>query len=221
MESERGIEVKPDVGQVQISDMVSANGMALQVPNGFQFNHAKNALEIFWKTKDLSQLYIGDLLNQVEDQEYYSQLLDEVQYTERSIIRYKRVAREVAPDDRWPNLSFDHLESVCPLMPDVQNSWLQAASEGHWTTARLRKELRDAGLITAQPRKKKVEVVECQQCGKPIVAIEDEGCPWCQLKVTGETVEALRGLLNDIRYGEQAPPPAGWIIEICDLALEV
>ena len=138
-QQEHGMEVRPDAGQVQISDMVSENGMALEVPNGYQYGHAKNALEIFWKTKDLSQLYIGDLLNQVEDMEYYSQLLDEVQYTERSIIRYKRVSREVAPEDRWPNLSFDHLESVCPLIPEVQNAWLKNASEGHWTTAKLRK----------------------------------------------------------------------------------
>ena len=224
-QEEREIEVRPDV-EMQISDMVSENGMALEVPINLKFSKADAILSILWKTKDLSQFYIGDLLRQVENQEYYSQLLDETRYAKKTVDKFKRVAENVRPDGRWGNLSFDHHDSVNALEPNDQDEWLKYASEGGWTTAKLREELREAGLIKSQKKPGKPKVITCPHCDKPIVEIEDEGCPWCQLMVVRNNLSAvvrkkIQQTLKDIRYGEQMPPLPDWVIEICDRALEV
>jgi len=204
--------IRPDTGLVQISDYVSENGMALNLPLHFEYSQADAVLSSLWTTKDLSQFYIGDLLNHVENMEYYSQLLDEKKYKKRTVDNCKRVARNVK--DRWENLSFDHHSSVSALEPEDQTKWLKYASEGAWTTAKLREELRDTGLITRQKRADKPKVITCPHCDR--AAFEDIPCTGCMLDV--EKKEHRKDL-EDIKYGEQAPPPPDWVIEICDKAL--
>jgi len=193
------VEKRPDVELVQISDFLSTDGMALQLPDHLRFSQADKMLDTLWKARDLSQFYIGDLLNHVENMEYYSQLLDATKYAKKTIDKFKRVAKNVS--GRWENLSFDHHDSVSGLDLDVQDSWLQAASEGNWTTAKVREELREAGLITRQKRSDKSKTIVCPHCDR--LAFEDVPCEGCMRDVADLRIEALQIFFVAIRDSQE------------------
>ena len=72
------------------------------------------------------------------------------------------------------------------------------------------------GMKGKQPKPEKPKVVECANCGQLMVSTQE--CYACQNRLL---VENYKTILEDIKFGEQAPPPPAWIIAICDEALEV
>jgi hypothetical protein len=58
-----------------------------------------------------------------------------------TVQQYARISRQVPIENRDAGLSFSHHREVADLPVDEQQSWLQKAKSGDWSTDRLRSEL--------------------------------------------------------------------------------
>ncbi|MDY7038522.1 MAG: hypothetical protein SV375_20495, partial [Thermodesulfobacteriota bacterium] len=100
------------------------------------------------------------------------------QYEKKTCQNYMRVSNNIRPNGRWPNLRHSHHEAVAALEPGLQDEWLSYTSEGGWSVARLRQELRDAGLIKTKEREKKPKTIKCPHCDR--WTFEGVSCMGCE-----------------------------------------
>ena len=195
---------------------LSPNGMGLMVPSDIGYSKAQAVADHLMVTGDLSKWYLGDLFNAVENKEFYSQLLDATKKSSHTINNYKRVAENIRPNGRWPNVSWSHHERVAKLHPDDQEKYLRDTSEGNWSVSRLDEELKNAGLIETKEREKKPKVTSCPHCDQYVIEGE-EPCPWCMLQVSDKRIEDLQAVLTEIAN------PSGdleWAAELASRALK-
>jgi len=93
------------------------------------------------------------------------------------------------------------------LTDDQAIQLMDHADTYEWSVQMVREAVRVA--IGKPVKIEKPKLITCQHCDHWI-ADADEACPYC----------VLTAILEDIKYGEQAPPPPAWVIEICDRGLE-
>lgn len=65
-------------------------------------------------------------------------------WTPETIKQYSRIAAQVPPTSRDPDLTFSHHREVADLPPADQQVWLKRAKDEDWSCTRLRGELRTA-----------------------------------------------------------------------------
>lgn len=84
--------------------------------------------------------WIGDWLNYGETRwgEDFAQVLDELDYSDRTLATDKYVAKAIPPSRRRDNLSFSHHREVAPLPPDRQDKVLALADEKRLNTRQVR-----------------------------------------------------------------------------------
>lgn len=155
----------PDVGtEIQTTDLVTYEGMALRPKRELAFQEAQYVLDTLYGTFERSQFYMGDLLNFCKSTmgEAYAQLIDETKYSIKTLQNFMWVASRVVADSRWDTLTFDHHASVARLDPDEQDRWLNMAAEGSWSARRLREELKGPPK-EKEPKYRKVKI-SCPEC---------------------------------------------------------
>jgi hypothetical protein len=162
----------PDAGNMELSELVQQDGLALRPITALNLQQADYVLSTLWGVRERSQFYIGDLLNFCKATlgETYSQLIDETHYNIKTLQNFMWVSDRVRPNGRWENLSFDHHSSVAGLDPQLHDEWLSRAAEGGWSCRRLREEIRG-------PKKDKGEKcfrVLCPHCNEEFEITENE-----------------------------------------------
>lgn len=84
--------------------------------------------------------YIGDWLNFCESVygEEFAQAAEATGLSEQTLLNYKFVCAQVAPDRRQPGVSFGCHALVARLDPREQNAWLKQAAKKGWGEKELR-----------------------------------------------------------------------------------
>jgi len=165
------------------------------------------------------QFFWGDFWAKLRDSGY--EWTDHVPHdsSDRPIISLSRantwlmVRDKFRPEDRiYKNLRFSHYEAVRSIDTGDAHALLNAADGSKISVQELEEVVR--GMKDKPEKPKKLKVIDCPHCDRP--AFEDVPCTGCMLDVA---TKEHRKTLEDIKYGEQAPPPPEWVIEICDRAL--
>jgi hypothetical protein len=115
-------------------------------------------------------------------------------YSQRTLKMAVSVARRIDPDVRVAGLSWWHHLLVACLDRDGQVDWLTRAAEEGWSAARLRDELRGAGMI-ARPRSRThvqrlvTQVVKLSREEIPDQMVEQLAYWWSGLQPEVRTVQ--------------------------------
>jgi hypothetical protein len=180
----------PDAGNMELSELVQQDGLALRPITALNLQQADYVLSTLWGVRERSQFYIGDLLNFCKATlgETYSQLIDETHYNIKTLQNFMWVSDRVRPNGRWDTLTFDHHASCAALEPEEQDQWLELAAKGGWSCRRLREEIRGPKA----EKEPKPKVTRCPECTRWMVEGQEcFGCAYDRL------YEQLQGMTNE------------------------
>lgn len=92
--------------------------------------------------------WVGDLVNFGEDiyKEKHAQIEQALGLAPQTIANRASVARHIPPSRRRPSLAFGTHAEVAYMPARERDHWLSLAVKGGWTRAKLREEMRAAGL---------------------------------------------------------------------------
>lgn len=96
------------------------------------------------------QWLVGDWIiygeNQREWGDKYSQAMDATKLSYQTLANYRWVAGAIPMEQRHPELSWGHHETVASMTAEQQQHWLGLAAEGKWSVATLRDKISGAGV---------------------------------------------------------------------------
>lgn len=154
--------------------------------------------------------WIGSLIVHGTDKfgEKAYQALEALGLAERTLTKCARVYETVAPERRRSRLSWDHHETVAALTPAQQDTWLLKAEKDKLSRAKLRKALREAGLVARRvriPPEGEDLWTRVRRALDLLKAARDrlEGLPW-----SPEEVKALVEALEEALYTEPMARPS-------------
>lgn len=110
------------------------------------FEHFASAFEYSLYTEQRAGLWLADLLTYAKSRQEWrdlvAQLVSADLLTANSVSKYLSVGRKVPPERRVEGLGIGHVIEVAALRAGDQTEMLQAAKDNHWSTAKLRREVR-------------------------------------------------------------------------------
>lgn len=148
--------VKTGIGALDFSGF-HADAAGLEILEDTPFEYIKQSADMLFKMQSRIQIWIGDLLNSVDDLKYgeITRLAEQYNLEPTTLHKWKSIASNVklflrrnillANPNKKP-LTKTHYELVMALDEDEQERLLMLASANEWSVAKLRSEL---------PRKKK------------------------------------------------------------------
>ena len=104
-------------------DIISSTGIKLD--DGLPFETWEKHVEQAKEINKFSLWILGDLLNYGERNygEMYSQVLDEFDYTNKTLRNAKWISSKIEMSRRRDNLDFAHQAEVASLDPELQDIW--------------------------------------------------------------------------------------------------
>lgn len=132
----------------------------LMLPDGIEFNVTEGLVRRMKGVSDSIRFWLGDLLNYAERNyhEMFSQLLDDTDYSERSIRDMMLVSREVEPTLRREGLTWSHHREVAGLPREEQKCYLEKAESDGLSVLQLRHLVKPQK--PREPKQDKSEVYE-------------------------------------------------------------
>ena len=153
--------------QTVLREVVTYGKKSLGLARKLNFDEADYLLELLHTTSDMTNFYMGDLLNSVERSmgETYSQLISNRKYSEKYLQNMKWVCGAIPPNERkTKELSFAHHSIVAGMESSKDRiAWLQAAIDNDYTTAQLTQAIKDHLGKETKKRTKLVEIT-CPEC---------------------------------------------------------
>ena len=154
--------------QTVLREVVTYGKKSLGLARKLNFDEADYLLELLHTTSDMTNFYMGDLLNSVERSmgETYSQLISNRKYSEKYLQNMKWVCGAIPPNERkTKELSFAHHSIVAGMESSKDRiAWLQTAIDNDYTTAQLTQAIKDHLGKETKKRTKLVEIT-CSECG--------------------------------------------------------
>jgi len=143
-----GLAVKQS-GDIQVGKFtLSKIGIEVVAPPSF--DEWQDAVAFAQRAESGVAWWIGDLLNYGEAQfgEMYTQAMDATGLAYQTLADAKYVARRVEFSVRTENLSFSHHKIVAAMDQKDQTRWLKKASANSWSSADLRKAIKESNTAT-------------------------------------------------------------------------
>lgn len=115
-----------------ITDKVAFKNRQLVIHQKLSYDEWKSLGQLLKDIEDNIQFWLGDWLNYGEDHfsHEHAQVLEIKDYEERTLDKFKRVAKRIPPHRRRWNLSFSYHEEVSHLQPIDQDKWLDLVEKG-------------------------------------------------------------------------------------------
>lgn len=117
-----------------------------------KFEHFESAFEFSLYAEERAGLWLADLLVYLRSRPEWKALAAHVVTAERltaaSVQTYLSVGKRVPPERRVEGLGIGHVIEVAHVRPSEQKELLEQAKENHWSTNRLRQEVRKAKRTT-------------------------------------------------------------------------
>jgi len=154
----------------------------LKIPSNLSLEEENLWLSYFVNIIEKSQWYIGALIvnGRGKHGEVYEQVIADTGLAYKTVRNCVWVYTKVDLSRRRDNLPFGFHADVAALQPLDQDKYLEKAVTGKWTRQILRKQLKEAGLITSTKQtssseiqiatgtKEKIDNLLCETC-KPSI----------------------------------------------------
>ncbi len=193
---------------------LTATGLAVRGRPAFE--HFESAFEFALYAEERAGLWLADLLvyarSRPEWKELIGHLITAERLTAATVSKYLSVGKKVPPERRVEGLGIGHVLEVTALRPSDQTEMLQAAKDGHWSTSKLRREVRrsrqtrilsgQASEVAAAQQKVREAAWEAREA---CTAITADDCQHAEVEIANarrhldaaaEAVKAFRALTS-------------------------
>lgn len=198
-QTERGMEVRPDVELMVIPDVEWLDN-ALIFHKKLDDQRREQLFGGLNKFKGGYQWFYADAWREVEIEggEWTDWIPDSIELGTAQT--WRKVGDMFLPPTRqFSQLLFSHYAATRSLEFKDAHKILEAANENGWPEKAVREAV---DIVSGKPEKqKKPKLIQHPPCGNWIADLGEDGlpCPWCQLKVSLKADEALRTALEAIR----------------------
>lgn len=123
------------------NDLGTFTAISWEPNDDLPFERWDEVILSFYRAKQSLPFYIGDGLNWGEAKygEMYSQAKAATGKAYSTLANYKWIAGEFTPEERHPDLDWDHHRHVATLPKEAQQIWLDRAEEAAWSTRELKR----------------------------------------------------------------------------------
>lgn len=187
-------------GELQVGKFtLSKIGVAIDGTPSFE--EWQEAMTFTQRSESGVMWWIGDLLNEGEKRygETYTQAIGSSDYSYETVKQAKYVAGAVELCTRIHNLSWKHHQIVAPLDSKAQAKWLKKASANSWSSAELRKAIKESNKPDETPIIAQAPVQEEPGDAKPQESeAKPDPSPEPKLPPRSDADESKPSLLDDM-----------------------
>jgi predicted HicB family RNase H-like nuclease len=170
-----GMTVSRQKEKLSISRRVTTRRTSLSLPDGISLSDWRNIGVELFLIADASAWWLGDWLiyGQHAYPSRYIHAIEQTELSYQTLRNYAWVARKFDVSRRRDKLSIQHHAEVAALSERDQDIWLDQAELHGWSVATLRKQLKAARSVNAEPKSETFEILQIKVDSKHKERLEE------------------------------------------------